>query len=336
MTTPTFTPPAPPAGGGANPVTAPGLGFTSPGGTTHPPHPVTPPGKKPTSVNTPAPPVGGGLGQYLTGANRDAYDLLTNLFAGYGLGSLAPKIYDYIVNGYSADTISILLEQTPEYKQRFAGNELRTKAGLAVLSPQDYLNTEASYRQVMASAGLPASFYDSPSDFAQWIGNDVSPTEIQSRVQLATAATVNAPPEMKQALQAFYGIDESSITAYFLDQTRALPLLTKQAQAATFGAEALQRGLLADRGRMEDYVNEGLTQSTISSGFQKVAADLPNLQALAQRFGTTFSQAEDEGDVFGTNSQAAAKVKRLASQERGLFGGTSSASSGGLQQYTGQ
>jgi hypothetical protein len=102
-------------------------------------------------------------GQYdklLTGENRDAFMAVNALFKNYGLESLAGKIYEYVKNGYSADTISILLQDTSEYKQRFQGNEARKAAGLPVLSPAEYLSTEASYRQIMQSAGLPSGFYD--------------------------------------------------------------------------------------------------------------------------------------------------------------------------------
>jgi hypothetical protein len=270
------------------------------------------------------------LGQSLTGADRDAYVALTTLFNSYGLGSLAPKIFSYIQNGYSADTISLLLQDTTEFKQRFAGNELRKKAGLAVLSPADYLNTEASYRQIMASAGLPASFYDQPADFAAWIGGDVSPTEIKSRVDLATAATAQADPYLKQQLAAFYGVDDAHLTSYFLDQTRALPILQKQEQAAILGAEAARRGLATDANRMMDYVNQGLTQSQAAQGFQQVAAELPNLEVMASRFGTTFDQLAEEGAVFGTSATALDKRKAVIGQEQGLFSGSSGGAAAGL------
>lgn len=278
----------------------------------------------------------GALAGALTGAQRDAFVALNAEFASFGLQSLAPKIFSYIQNGYSADTIALLLQDTKEYKTRFAGNEARRKNGLAVLSPQDYLATEAAYRQIMASAGLPKNFYDSPNDYAQWIGSDVSPTEIKSRVDLATASVVAAPKDTRQALEMFYGVDDAHLTAYFLDQTKALPILQKQEQAAQFGAEAISRGLIADRQRMEDYVGEGFNQSTISQGFQTVAEELPNLQALASRWGTTFNQGEEEQAVFGTSAQALSKRRGLASQERALFNGSNAVTSGGLQQYTGR
>jgi len=154
-------------------------------------------------------------------------------------------------------------------------------------------------------------------------------------VDIAVQNTTNADPFVKQQLQQYYGIDESSLTAYFLDQSKALPLLQKQEAAAQFGAEAARRGLLTDRQRMEDYINQGFTQQQASQGFEQVAEELPNLQALANRWGVTFNQTEEEGSVFATNPQAVAKKKGLASQERALFGGSNAATPGGLQQNTG-
>jgi len=266
----------------------------------------------------------------LTGANRDAYMALTTLFKTYNLQSLAPKIFDYIKNGYSADTIAILLQDTSEYKQRFAGNTARLAKGLPVLSAAQYLSVESSYRQIMKDAGLPVGFYDSPADFTQWIGTDVSPTEVKGRVDLAVASTSQANPWVKQQLAALYGVDDAHLTSYFLDQNRSLPILQKQQQAAAFGAEAARRGLLSDATRMEDYVTSGLSQSQASQGFQTVAEELPNLMALADRFGVTFGQQDEEQAVFGTSAVGTAKRKGLASQERALFSSGSGAGAGGL------
>lgn len=280
-------------------------------------------------------------GQYdklLTGANRDAYAALRSLFNQFGLGSLAPKIYEYAKNGYGADTISLLLQDTKEYKQRFAGNEIRSKAGLPVLSPAEYLSTEQSYRQILQDAGLPKGFYDSPTDFTNWIAGDTSPTEVKGRVDLAVANTMQANPFAKQALKDLYGVDDSYVLAYFIDGKAALPLLQKQSQAAQFGAEALKRGLSLNGSNLEDFVTSGLSQSQVSSGFQAVAEALPNIQAIAARYGESFSQGDLEQDLIGggvTNSANALenpsfKRKRLASQERALFGGNGGASPAGL------
>lgn len=269
----------------------------------------------------------------LTGDQRDAYAALRSMFNQYGLGSLAGKIYEYAKNGYGADVISLLLQDTKEYKERFAANDSRVKAGMGVLTPAEYLATEQAYRQVLSSAGLPKGFYDNPADFQNWLAGDVSPTEVKSRVDLAVQNTMQANPAAKQALEQMYGIDEAHVMAYFLDSKTALPLLTKQSQAAAYGAEALKRGLSLNLSNLEDFVTAGLSLNQVSTGFQQVAEALPNIQAIAARYGETFTQGELEQDLVGGTQMSGLgepRRKRLASQERGLFAGFGGASSAGL------
>ena len=278
-------------------------------------------------------------GQYdklLSGSNRDAFMALNSLFKTYGLDSLAGKIYGFVKNGYSPDTISILLQDTSEYKTRFAGNEARKAAGLAVLSPAEYLATEASYRQIMQQSGMPASFYDQPSDFANWIGKNVSPSEIQSRVDLATQATALANPGLREALNQM-GIDDGHLSAYFLDQTKALPILQKAAATAQIGGEALNQGLAFDQAYAEQLATQGITQSGAQQGYQQVAGELGTLGNLGSIYGEGWSQRESEQSVFEGQAAATQKKQRLLSQERGAFSGSTGSARGlgGLTQGSG-
>lgn len=278
-------------------------------------------------------------GQYdklLTGTNRDAYLAIKSLFDSYGLGSLADKIYGYVKNGESPDTISILLQDTSEYKTRFAGNEARKAAGLPVLSAAEYLSTESAYRQIMQQAGLPSGFYDQPSDFNNWIGTGVSPTEIQSRVDLATQATILSDPMYRQALNQM-GIDNNHLTAYFLDQTKALPYLQKAAATAQAGAEALRQNLSFDQGYAEQLATMGVTADQARQGYQQIAGELGTMGALGTMYGESWDQRTSEGSVFGTDAEAAKKKGRLLSQERGAFQGSTGGARGlgGLTQAGG-
>lgn len=272
-------------------------------------------------------------GQYeklLEGQNRDAFLALRTMFNSFGLGQLAGKIFEYAKQGYQGDTIALLLQDTPEYKARFAGNEARIKAGLPVLDPATYLSTEQAYRQVLSAAGLPKGYYDNPADFTKWISNDVSPTEIKDRVDIASAAVTQFDQQAKDQLALFYGVDEKDLVAYALDRTRSLPLLQKQAATAQFAGEAARRGLLTDRARFEGYISQGLSQSQAAQGFQTVSEELPNLNAIAERFGTTFGQVAEEEAVFGTSGASAQKRQQLIGSERGLFAGRQGSSAGGL------
>jgi len=273
-------------------------------------------------------------GQYdklLTGANRDAFMALETVFKNYGLESLAGKIYDYVKNGYSSDTISILLQDTPEYKKRFAANDARIKAGLPVLSPADYINTENAYRQTLRQAGLPEGFYDSNDDFTDWISKDVSPTEIQSRADLATQATTLANPYFKSALNQM-GIDDGHMAAYFLDPDRSLPLLQKAAASAQIGAAALQQGLTFNQTYAEQLATSGVTAAQAQQGYSQVAAELGTMQNLGSMYGQQWSQAQSEGAVFGTDTGAVGQKASLIGQERGAFGGASGNARAGLGQ----
>lgn len=277
-------------------------------------------------------------GQYdklLQGANRDAFLALKSLFGQYGLGSLAGKIYDFVKQGYGADTIGLLLQDTKEYKTRFAANEARLRAGLPVLNPAEYLEVEKTYREILSSAGLPKGFYDNPADFQRWIADDVSPTEIKGRVDLAVAATGQANPEYKNALFQMYGINESDLTAYFLDRKRAEPILKKQAAAGAIGAAALRRGFGANVLDLEGYATLGITADQAEQAYAQIADGFESMLGIAGRYGSTWSQREAEQELFTPGAAkggeaASEKGKRLRSQERALFAGGRGATVQGL------
>jgi len=269
----------------------------------------------------------------LSGANRDAYLALTNLFTSYGLGSLSDVIFNYVKNGYSADTISMLLQETREYKERFAGNELRRKQGLPVLSPGEYLATEASYKQIMQAAGLPTGFYDQPSDFNNWIGKNISPSEIQSRVDMATQATVLANPEYRNALNQM-GIANSDLTAYFLDTNRAMPYLQKAAATAAVGAEALRNNMTFDQQYAEKLALEGVTTEQARTGYAKIASEQQTLGTLGEIYGSEYGQRQAEEAVLRGQADALRRRQGLINQERGSFSGSAGAARGGLSQLS--
>lgn len=277
-------------------------------------------------------------GQYdklLKGTNRDAFLAIKTLFKSYGLETLASKIYDYVKNGYSGDTISILLQDTPEYKARFAGNEARLKAGLPVLSAGEYLATEASYRQIMESAGLPIGFYDQTSDFTNWIAKNTSPSEIQSRVDLATQATVLAPASYRKALEQM-GISSTELTAYFLNPTKALPFLQKSAATAAIGAEALGQGLSFNQSYAEQLAGSGVSAAQAREGYSQIAQEMGSMQGLGTIYGDQWDQSDAEQSTFGTSAAAASKKSNLIAKERGAFSGSAGGARSGLGQRGGQ
>ncbi len=141
------------------------------------------------------------------------------------------------------------------------GNENRKKAGLQPLTPAEYLSAEAAYKKVMRDSQLPAGFYDQPEDFAKFLGNDVSPSELQSRVDIANQSIQNADPFYTDSLRRLYGLQSGDMLAYALDPERALPFITRQQKAAQFGAEAARQGLQVTTPMAETYTGQlGVSQ----------------------------------------------------------------------------
>ena len=257
----------------------------------------------------------------LTGSQRDAFAFLTDLFTSYGLGTLAPAILKYIQEGYSSDTIAILLRETPEYKQRFAANDARIKAGLPALSPSEYLATETAYRQILRAAGLPSGFYDQNTDFQKFLENDVSPQEIQSRVAAASDFINSASAEQKALYSQWYTTGD--MIAYALDPKRAAPLIEKSFAAAKVGGAATEQGLSIDQQMAESIVARGINAEQASQGFSMIQGTLANDQKLAAISGDSITAYDEMREVFFNDAAVAQKRSRLASQERGRFSGSS-------------
>ena len=263
-------------------------------------------------------------------------ELLKTTLINWGLPTLVPTVQGYIDQGYSGETASLMIQSEPVYQQRFAGNVTRQKAGLPVLSPDEYLATESAYRQSMRAANLPTGFYDDPSDFSKFIAADVSPAELKSRVDAAALSINNADPYYTSSLARLYGIDTGNMIAYALDPERALPLINKQVQAAQFGAEAARQGLQVTTPMAETYTGLGVTQQQARQGFEQVAEILPTAQKLSQM--TSGAQPvgfeEVTSAVLGGEQSADYKqrLKRLSEIEQSRFSGQAGVGRGSLSR----
>ncbi|MFC5799122.1 hypothetical protein [Streptomyces formicae] len=275
--------------------------------------------------------------QLLEGTNRDAFLALQSMFSQMGLGSLAGQIFEFVKQGYGADTIGLLLQDTKEYKERFKANDERAKLGLPVLSPAEYLAAESAYRQILSSSGLPSGFYDNPADFRKWIAGDVSPTEIKSRVDMATEAVNKVDPNYRGALFQMYGVNEGDLAAYFLDRKTAEPILRKQAAAGAIGAAALRRGFSINTLNLEEYASLGLTAQEAEAAYGQIASGFESMLGIASRYGSSWTQRDAEQELFTPGAAGSLKAesafekgKRLKSQERAMFSGGRGSSSQGL------
>lgn len=266
----------------------------------------------------------------------DARDVFTQTLLSYGftqaqIDELIPQIVQWQTIYTPAEIVRNMLPTTDVYKQRFSANDARIKAGLTPLPPDQYIATEEAYMQVMRAAGLPTGFYDSQDDFTKFLANDVSVTELQSRVSAAQKAIDNSDPYYTQALQEMYGMSTGDMIAHLLDPERAAPLLEKQARAVEYGAAAARQGLGIDTSAFEQYAAGVGTGVGAEAGMAAVAEMAPGLTGLAGISGEEYGQQTAQEEVFGGLASAKRARQRLIQQEQDRFTGRSSVAPGSLR-----
>jgi hypothetical protein len=270
---------------------------------------------------------------------QSAYDLLYTQFAQYGLQTLVEPLKNLIQEGVSPSEFTLRLRDTDAYKKRFAANAVRVNQGLRALSEGEYIQLEDQYQDIMRRYGMPESYYKKgdlgvQSGFEKFIGYDVSPVELEDRIQTAQSRVFDANPQIADTLRKFYpGITNGDILAYVLDPKSALPELKRKITAAEIGAGAAMAGLETGLARATELASYGVTKEQAQQGFQTIADILPRGGQLASIYGEpAYTQTTAEQEVFGLAgaTEAAKQRRKLTSLEQAAFSGTSGMTGGAL------
>jgi hypothetical protein len=275
-------------------------------------------------------------------AGQSAYDLLYEQFNQFGLGGLVEPLKNFITEGLSKAEFTLRLRDTDAYKKRFAANQSRVQKGLRALSEAEYINLEDQYQEIMRRYGLPESYYargdmGRQEGFEKFIGGDVSPVELEDRIQTAQNRVINAAPEVSQALREYYpDISNGDILAYALDPSQAINNIKRKIGAAEIGAGATMAGLTTGLSRAEELQKYGVTAQQAREGYQAIGSLLPRATQLGDIYAKQgmgpFTQTTAEAEVFGTPGavDAAAKRRKLAELESASFSGQVGAAGGAL------
>jgi hypothetical protein len=276
-------------------------GYQAPAAATTPASASTTPATPATST-TPA----------MDATQQSAWAVLAQTLQSYGfngtdLQNLEDFIQKELINGTSDAQINLDLMQTKEFANRFPAIIARRNAGLTPISPADYINLEDQYTQIERSAGLPPNF----GDFDALIANDVSPSELSSRVQQGYIAMLQAPPEAMQALQDYYGINQGTMAAYFLDPEKAAPLVVQQAQAAILGGAGIRSGFGEPTAAQSLKLAQlGISPDQAQAGFM----DLAHQQQLEGTLPGQSQQALTSDQLIGSEFEGDQATKDLLAQ----------------------
>jgi hypothetical protein len=268
------------------------------------------------------------------GERESAYNLLRQQMAAYGLESLVDPLKNLVLEGVSPSEFTIRLRDTDAYKKRFAANAQRINKGLRALSEAEYIGLEDQYQNVMRRYGLPDTYYTRgemgrQEGFEKFISGDVSPVELEDRIQTAQRRVIDAAPQVKNALAQFYGAElgNGDILAYVLDPEKAIENIKRKITTAEIGAGAMQAGLATGLTRAEELQRYGVTGEQARTGYQTIASYLPRASTLADIYTKQgigpFTQTTAEAEVFGTpgSVEAATKRRKLTELEQAQFSG---------------
>ena len=271
-------------------------------------------------------------------AERGLWDEVSAQLTKYGLASLIPAVTS-LIQKYGKDmpeTVNAELRETEEYKKRFAGNEIRRKANLPVLSESEYLYNELQYHQTLTSYG--ANDLATSENYAKFIGGDVSPSELSSRFDFAVtkvnkALSSNDTALLDQLKQMYPGIAPQHLATSLLMGSEGSQYLKNKFGVAEIKAAETEVGMKSALGA--DFLeSQGVNRDVARRGLSQTANEMSGYTAAANIFGDTRNVQEIQTELEKENvlGQQSKRNKELASRARANFAGAAGAQSQSLQR----
>jgi hypothetical protein len=251
-------------------------------------------------------------------------DFASSLLRQFGLEELEPILERWIREGRTFEEFELgfydrSTEQGKVVDRLYPELRLRQEAGRAPISITQIRDWRDQARSLMRQYGLPEGFYDEPEDFQQMIVGDVSLSELNQRVQDGYVAVASAPQDVRDNLREMFGVDEGGMAAYFLDPTRATPILERQVAAATLGAVAGRTGFSLNRTQAEELAAFGVTGAQAQQGFGELAASQELFNPLPGENADSISKDEQIDAVFGGNAAAQRRIRQRAKRRTAPF-----------------
>ena len=279
---------------------------------------------------------------------QSAFDLAKAFAVQYGLGeSIADRIVDLTVNqGYTETAITLALQQSPEYKERFSGIEKYKKnyatdiaAGRKAqpLTPAQYIKAEQEYQEVLNRYGL--ADLASQETFSELVGGDVSAIELKDRVENVYDKIRNADSVLKEQLATYFPtLTEADFAKSLLtgkspeDMASSLKRRVSQAEISSEAARAGLGGLTV--GRAAELEQMGLTRTIARAGYSRIAEQQTALSKLGSIYQQDVTDIQTELEAEQFQGLASQRRKRLEQTEQAAFAGRSGTSQVSLSRGT--
>jgi len=274
---------------------------------------------------------------------RDAFVLIKDSLKTYGFTEAEITELNAFIESVITDVkigpelAKVKLREQPIYQARFIGNKGRVAKGFNALTEAQYLQQETDYAQTLSSYGVGQ--LSSRSQFATFIENNTSVTEVGRRLNASVRRVKNADPTILENLRRLYPtITDTDIVSYFLKPVETIEELERKTTVAEIGATA-QQYKMEEKGlaKFEDLQRYGVTLATARAGYSTIAEELPTATKLGNIYGETgitYGQTEAEAEQFKDSAEAKRKKQKLIETEKASFKGSAGVGDAGLStQY---
>jgi hypothetical protein len=268
-------------------------------------------------------------------AEATGWELLRQIFRDNGLPELADIITQLAQDeGVEAgNIITEKLRQTDTYKQRFQGNTNRLAAGKSVLTEGEYLYQERQYESTMRA--YQAGGLATRDNFSNFITNDVSPAELQSRftnayTRVQNAVMSNDRPLVDELRKLYPGITDNEIANSLLLGNEGSEYLKGKIDIAEVKAAETETGVTSTLGS-SFLASQGINRAQARVGLSKTSEQKTGYEQASRMFGEQSTEGlQTELEQENLLGQTSKRTKRLASQARAQFSGSSGITTGSL------
>lgn len=232
--------------------------------------------------------------------DTSARDMLEAWLADRGLQGLGDFAWNLYLQGKTPQEIYVAVKDTPQYQQRYPAMAELERTGRAI-SEDAYRSYESTVANLLQRYGVPNSMYSTPQGIKDLLLANVSASEVNDRLTLASTAAFQAPASVKQAAETMYGMGHGDLTAYFLDPDKALPLLQQRWNAAQVAGAASEQSQQIDQATAERLAAQGVGYAQAQQGFGNVN----QLQELTlNQEGKKIGQGDLVDSQFGSSTAA--------------------------------
>lgn len=276
---------------------------------------------------------------------QSAFDFIRTQAENLGLGvSIADRIIDFVAQkGYTPEAINLAIQDTPEFKSRFAGiqkykenfaSDIAAGKKAVQPTPAEYIAYEKQAQNVLNRFGL--ADLANQETYAELIGSDVSIVEVTDRITDVYDRIQNADDVLKTQLATYFPKYQTADFARAL-LTGKTPddmasQLKKRLTTAEIASEASRAGLAVGEERATQLQAMGVSRTLARTGYAKIAEQQSTLEKLGSIYQQDVAGLQTELEAEQFQGLASQRRKKLTETEQAAFAGRAGTTQVSLSQ----